>query len=274
MKTIPTITFLAAAALAAGSLHAATITWTAFDISAGNGTADVSTAGTLVDARNGGTSDVAVNGVTFLSVATGGTIPVGYNLFDSLFAVDSIGTRRGANPTGTYATFLTTGQRSGRSGFDGTFTAGYSRTTPANVWATVNFTGLTFGNTYEIQIWASDTNTILGDAANKGLLLGNGAANVNPDVNNDTMLLYEYADGAGAGVQGLGGQYGTGTFVANATTQSFNVRTYNNLLTTPSATSTDHFSNGWQIRDLGVIPEPSTALLGGLGLLALLRRRR
>jgi hypothetical protein len=261
-----------ATAIAAGSLHAATISWTANDITAGNGAADVSTTGTLVDARDGGNADVTVNGVTFLSVSTGSTA-AGYNLFDSLFAVDNISDRGGANPTETYVTFLASGQRSGRNGATGN-THSYPRTDPANDWATVNFTSLTIGNIYEVQIWASDTNQILGDAGNKGLLLGNGAANVNPDINNDTMLLYEYADGATTSDYGLGGQYGTGTFVADATTQSFNVRTYNNLLTTPSATSGDHFSNGLQVRDLGVIPEPSTTALLGLGGLALIFRRR
>ena len=237
--------FLIASAIAAASAQAAQITWAANNITAGNGTADVSTAGTLVDARNGATSDVVVNGVTFKSVANSG------NLFDSLYANDSISTRRGTNPTNAsgsnYSTFLGVGQRSGRTGFN---TA--PQIAPTQVWTTVNFTGLIIGNTYQIQIWAVDTDTSLGTAGNKGLILGNGAAG-NPLLGTDTMLLYEYADGASAGAYGLGGQYGLGTFVADATTQSFNLRTYNNLLTTPAASSSDHFSNGWQLRNLGII---------------------
>jgi MYXO-CTERM domain-containing protein len=271
----------AAAALAAASTHAATITWTAHNITAGNGTADVSLAGTVLEARNGATSDALVNGVTFKSRANillqstiYGEATYG-NLFDSIFANDNITSRRGTYPTNTggsnYSGFLSVGQRSGRPASSG---GALPQVPSTQVWATVNLSNLTIGNTYQIQIWAVDTNTTVGDAGNKGLLLGNGAAG-NPVLGTDTMLLYEFADGAAAGVYGAGGQYGLGTFVANATTQSFNVRTYNNLLTpTPSAASQDHFSNGWQLRDLGVVPEPSAALLGGLGLLALLRRRR
>lgn len=265
MKNIQ-FTIAIAAALAAGSLHAATITWTAHNITAGNGTADVSLVGTLVDARNGATSDVVVNGVTFLSVANSG------NLFDSFFANDNISGRRGTNPTNAsgsnYSSFLQLGQRSGRLGFGVD-----PRIEPTEVWTSVDFSGLTIGNTYQIQIWHSDTDLVLDNAGDKGLLLGNGAAGA-PVLGTDVMLLREWADGPDTSTYGLGGQYGLGTFVADATTQSFNVRGYTNLLTTPSAASSDHFSNGYQIRDLGVIPEPSTALLGALGVLALLRRRR
>jgi len=47
-------------------------------------------------------------------------------------------------------------------------------------------------------------------------------------------------------------QYAIGTFVANATNQAFNVRTVTNIQTTPTMTNGDHYSCGWQIRDLGV----------------------
>lgn len=129
--------------------QAATISWNAFNVTAGNGTADVSLDGTLVDARNGATSDVIVNGVTFKSVANSG------NLFDSLFNNDNISGRRGTNPTNAdgsnYASFLQLGQRSGRLGFGVA-----PRIEPTEVWTTVNFSGLTFGNIYQIQIWAND----------------------------------------------------------------------------------------------------------------------
>lgn len=260
------ILFAATTLMASITSQAATISWSAFNISAGNGTADVSLDGTLVDARNGASSDVVVNGVTFLSVTNSG------NLFDSLFNNDNISGRRGTNPTNAagsnYASFLQVGQRSGRLGFGVA-----PRIEPTEVWATVNLSGLTVGNTYQIQIWVSDTNLVLGNAGNTGLLLGNGAAGA-PVFGTDTMLLHEVQDGPNTSTYGTGGQYGIGTFVADASTQSFNVRGYNNLLTTPTANNSDHFSNGYQLRDLGVIPEPSTALLGGLGLLALLRRRR
>ena len=39
--------------------------------------------------------------------------------------------------------------------------------------------------------------------------------------------------------------------MAVASTQSFNVQQYTNLNGSASAKTTDHWSNGWQIRDLG-----------------------
>jgi alpha-galactosidase len=264
MKSI-SLTYIAALTAALATTHAAEITWSAHNITAGNGTADVSLAGTLLEARNGATSDAIVNGVTFKSRANlllqstiYGEATYG-NLFDSIFANDNITTRRGSNPTNTggsnYSGFLSLGQRSGRPASSG---GALPQVPNTQVWATVNLSNLTIGNTYQIQIWASDTDTTLGTAGNKGLLLGNGA-NGAPVLGTDTMLLYEYADGATAGVYGLGGQYGIGTFTADATTQSFNVRGYNNLLTTPAASNQDHFSNGWQLRDLGVLAPDETA---------------
>ena len=266
MKTKLTL-LIAGLALALGASHgsAAPITWTAHNITAGNGTADVSLAGTLLEARNGATSDAIVNGVTFKSRANLLLQPVIYgeatygNLFDSIFANDNISTRRGTYPTNSggsnYSGFLSSGQRSGRPTTSG---GTLPQVASTQVWATVNLSNLTIGNTYLIQIWASDTDTTLGTAGNKGLLLGNGSTGA-PVLGTDTMLLYEHADGASAGAYGAGGQYGIGTFVADATTQSFNVRGYNNLLTTPTASSQDHFSNGWQLRDLGVVGPDESA---------------
>jgi hypothetical protein len=58
-------------------------------------------------------------------------------------------------------------------------------------------------------------------------------------------------------------------------TGSFEVRIY--ALITPAFTPTariNRYDNVVLSGDVAAIPEPSTALLGGLGLLALLRRRR
>ncbi len=211
----------------------AVITWTARNIT--NSVSDISNNGTLVDARAGATASQMVNGVVFESVANSG------NLFDSLFANDTI-SNRGYGSLVTklsYQTLLRFGQRSGRP----------NDNTPPKIastqnWATVTFTSLTVGNIYEVQIWASDVGLAPdGVAQRNALVLGNGSPG-SPVFGADTHILYEASD-YGAG------QYGTGTFVAVAPTQSFNVRGYGNLHATPTANNSDHFSNGWQIRDLG-----------------------
>jgi hypothetical protein len=212
----------------------ATISWAAFNIT--NDITNISTSGTLVSARNGAISSIAVNGVTFESVANSG------NLFDSLFGNDVIGARGyGSVVTdAAYATFLSLGQRSGRLGFGGA-----PQIEPTQVWTTVEFTNLTVGNTYQVQLWASDVVVAPdGLAQTRALVVGNGAA-TGPSELTDTFLFYEVADGGA-------GQYGIGTFVANAPNQAFNVRGRVNLNTTPAWANNDHFSNGWQLRDLGV----------------------
>lgn len=73
--------------------QAAPITWAVSNITASD--SDVSSNGTLVEARNGAPSPVIVNGVTFQ-----GPNVVG-NLFDSLFANDNISGRAGTLPAGT-----------------------------------------------------------------------------------------------------------------------------------------------------------------------------
>ena len=213
----------------------ATINWSAFNIT--NDVTNVSTSGTLISARNGATSSRTVNGVTFESIANSG------NLYDSLYSNDSIGARGyGSVVTNAdYQGFLSLGQRSGRLGFNST-----PQTEPTQAWSTVEFTGLTIGNTYQIQLWASDVSlaaSLDGLAQTKALVLGNGSAS-GPNELSDTFLYYEMTDGGA-------GQYGIGAFVANAPNQAFNVRTRQSLNTTPGWANSDHFSNGWQLRDLG-----------------------
>lgn len=232
--------FLAAMIAAHPSAMAAPITWTVHDITGNE--SDVSTAGKLVDARNGGASDITVNGVTFRSIENSG------NLFDSLFAKDNIKGREGTTITGDYLLFLRSGQRSGRPGFGPETNP--IRILPTQPWATVQFSGLTIGHTYQIQIWVSDTDNLVANAKNRALLLGNGAAE-GPVFGTDAMLFHEVEDGPTTSTYGTGGQYGIGIFAADATSQSFHVQTYVNLLASPKPNNSDHFSNGWQLRDLG-----------------------
>ena len=235
-----TLPLLAGLVISAASASAAEIQWTVHNIT--NDVTNVSTAGTLVDARTGRlgpTNNVTVNGVTFKSVENSG------NLFDSLFANDSITTRGYGNVVtdGNYRTFLAYGQRSGR--LDNT----PPRIAKTADWTTVNFSGLTPGNTYQIQIWYSDNAGT--PHLNTALVLGDGVTPGSPVFGTDAQLFSELTSGGA-------GQYAIGLFVADDDIQSFNVRTRTNLTTTSAWTSQDHFSNGWQIRDLGLDNSPPT----------------
>ena len=147
-------------------------------------------------------------------------------------------------------------------GFDGVF-GGFHSGAPvtlastgtymdANAAGTVNLTGLTSGYTYRIQALVIDGRptfngrTVLFDGVNQGV----------------------YANGI-SGVTWGDGILATGTFVADASTQSFAISAKEAGGVLPA---------GGQLNALTLyqtaIPEPSAALLGGLGMLALLRRRR
>jgi hypothetical protein len=106
---------------------------------------------------------------------------------------------------------------------------------------------LTINQEYLVQYWVADYRPYPND---RTLTLTGGA-------NTSGVLKYLDSDNSNGGIQG---SYVIGTFVANATSQDININ---------SNQSTQ--MNAVQLR---AIPEPSAALLGGLGLLALLRRRR
>ena len=117
--------------------------------------------------------------------------------------------------------------------------------------ATVSLSGLTPLGEYRVQVLVMD-------------------ARNNPAVIGRTVEF----DGINQGVYGnhdvTGNSYGngllvTGTFTADAATQNFTSEVFSGAT-----------SKGWLLNAVVVqsVPEPSTALLGGLGALALLRRRR
>lgn len=117
---------------------------------------------------------------------------------------------------------------------------------------TVNLTGLTTGYTYRIQALVYD---------------GRGTATITGrTVAFDGINQGQYANGV-QNVTWGNGLLVTGTFVASASTQSFTIEAFYGGT-----------SKGGQLNTLLVhqtaVPETSSALLGGLGLLALARRRR
>jgi len=106
--------------------------------------------------------------------------------------------------------------------------------------ATIDIENLVIGNQYEIQIWYVDNRT------------GN---------NGDRVTTISSVGGNSVA---LDDQFAIGTFTADTLIQSFDVVTSG---ANPNLT-------GFQVRDLGAVPEPSSTLLSGVGLLALLARRR
>jgi hypothetical protein len=233
---------LVAAAIAATSSHAATITWAApVDINndvtqiSTNGTVHATAAGRNLGGANTTGASVVINGVTFFDNQT----------IDAPTHQDQISGATGV--TGVYNTLLNDGDR-------------------VNVGASVpiTFTGLTINNIYEIQFWASDTRNTNVD----GVVLNDGTGTApNPSTSGHATVRYDVVPNTSAG------QFVIGTFVADAATQQILVRRWDNLATTPVA-SGQTLVQAWQIRDLGAVPEPSAVLLGGIGALALLRRRR
>jgi hypothetical protein len=108
---------------------------------------------------------------------------------------------------------------------------------------TLTFSGLTIGQEYAVQYWVQDSRTGQVNINDRNLTLA-GA----------TPVILDYNNGSGVG------QWAIGTFTADSTSQTINI--------------TANSSVQVNMLQLRAIPEPRAALLGGLGLLALLRRRR
>ena len=185
------------------AVPAGTIAWsTPSDIS---GPTDVSTAGTLVTSYTGHNAggNVTVNGVVFAQ----GRIP------NAQSSGGDIGSRVPSTGNTPYDTFL-------RS-ISWNYTGGK-----------VNFTGLTPGANYEIQIWAADNvNTPTGMTS---IVLNHGTIYA-------VSLVHEPLSGAA-------GQFTTGTFTASGTTQEFNLATYNYYGTPSQAVGGAAITNGLQLR--------------------------
>lgn len=145
----------------------------------------------------------------------------------------------------------------GAAGTPGTLSTSY-QTMLTGAWygssagtSTISLSGLTLGQEYEVQIWVADyrqwpdTNFARSETLSAG--------------NISSPLTYlQVISGVNQG--SASGSYILGTFTADSTSQTIGFT---------SASSSQ--LNAFQLR---AIPEPSTALLGGLGMLALLRRRR
>lgn len=111
--------------------------------------------------------------------------------------------------------------------------------------ASFGFGNLTVGQEYQIQFWAGDYRGYPNNRTETLTATGDTAS---------PALAYLDSDGS------IHGQYILGTFTADATSITFTMNA-----------NEDALYNAVQLR---AIPEPTATLLGGLGLLALLRRRR
>lgn len=231
-----------------GGAPVSSITWQSAQAITGD--SDVKTNGSLLYAYNVGATGVSgttVNSVAFLAYA----FPANYNTNTvtvgsvamteiqqgySLVSSNSLG--------GSSAPFTSLS-----SGYQTLLGSGGSSSQPASI--SVVFNGLTSGQQYLVQWW---TNNSANGTIDSYLGLNNTTATSN--LNAVTL------DANTTNVVGGLGQYVTGTFTATGTSQSMSL----------AATGTDApLISAFQVR---AVPEPSAALLGGLGLLALLRRRR
>jgi hypothetical protein len=120
---------------------------------------------------------------------------------------------------------------------------------------TFSWEGMTEGHTYLVQLWISDPRNI---GVSRAATVSSGVGDISP------VLNYP-ADGTGPG------SYIIGTFVAGpGGSQSIVIDPSQN----GDGSAGSAQINLVQVRDLGVIPEPSCMVLAGLGMLGLLRRRR
>lgn len=230
-------------ALCALDLRAATITWSSpTNIS---GDTDVSTLGTLVKAYNLGTTGVAsttVNGVNFTGLALSGL-----SLTDGNFTFAHAAGLGGINSVGAGSgpfVGLSPAYQAMLGSLGGNASGGTM---------TLSMAGLTVGSTYQFQWWSNQSS---GPFSN---FTTTAAAGNTVTLDRNTIVA----------VGGLG-QYATGSFVADSTTQVIS------FAGTPNTGV-----NGLQLRDLGAanggaVPLPAALLPGillGAGMLARATRR-
>lgn len=237
--------------------HGAVISWSSPVNITGN--SDVSTTGSFVQAYNlASVTNTTVNGVEFL----------GTTVTPSAVG-QSVANRHTFAPTTGYSTAVLVPDYTGSAGAFGgltseyrdllrSFASGSGAVAVANGGANRNGSTLTLHDLvpdqeYLLQIWVNDsrgTNTVL--SGHLGL-----------DITAPTVPGGGITVNYNSGTAGSLGQYVIGTFTADATTQSFSIYS--------GGSSGLAILNAYQLR---TIPEPSTALLGVLGLSGLALRRR
>ena len=246
MKTHTTLVLVSSLVLAAAA-NAAVITWSSSLLTGATDVRTNTVNETTVLAWTAVTSAPTVNGVPFSNSTTQTISFSSANVGNFGSGTDTSGQLNGVTTIGdstAYATFLN----------GSTWTAGAANTSPTR---TITLSSLTPDQKYEVRLWAADYRT-WGSGRNQTVTsisgVGTGVIDFNdsPDTNGTTS----------------GGGFVIGVFTADSGgSQSF-------TLTGGGAASNG--SQAAQVNAIQVvaIPEPSAALLGGLGMLCLLRRRR
>jgi len=223
--------------LTLSAAHAATITWSLPQTISGD--SDVSTTGTFNRAYNFGGSDpfvanVTVNSVVFTTVNSGSS------------GADTFSFGGGTNGTSGFYSSTTGAFTTLSSSYQVLMGSGRYQDAPVGGTSTQTITlnNLMAGYVYQVQIWVNDSR---GPTSGRTETVSAG--------NNVTL-----AFGTG-GVQGSLGQFVTGTFTADTTSQAI----------TFSSTSSAQV-NALQLRQIA-IPEPTSSLLLATGLLGLTLRR-
>jgi hypothetical protein len=243
MKLKTSILLATSLALAAGA-QAATIAWTTSGLTGATDVRATTVSETTVLA-NVPLADAAttVNGVTFSTATIGaGGVSMAVTRSNNGAGGIAAGQVNGVTSIGgstAYATLLNTTNWSWANGTTGV----------TNPTLTFSFTNLTLGQKYEIRVWALNYTNF-----------GGGRY----ETVDGTSTQISHSNGNGTNT---GGGYFKGVFTADSSSQSFYLT---GLATTPSPDRVAQY-NALQ---LSAIPEPGSALLGGLGILALLRRRR
>jgi len=235
-KTI--LTLIASGGLLATS-QAATLAWSD---AAFSDSAQISTTGTQITSYNlGNATDVVVNGVTFT-----GRTGAGGGAFGDTYL------RWGSNDTFTDQASVFYGAALGVTGM----TAGdevallSSAFYGGAVGAGNQLEGLTIGNTYIVQYLLVDNRAIF---AGRTMHFAPDGSTWGPT--------YDYTSNGATPYARLIET----TFVADATTQAYR---------TGIQGSAEMQTNAFQLREVAVVPEPSSTALIGLGGLALILRRR